>query len=82
VLYDPVFYVLSGLVLYFFASAALVPFVAEQKGRSAFGWAFIAFFFTPLFALIALAAVSDKLGPVAVEAPEADAVPEYKWRKP
>jgi len=76
--------ILLGAFLYLFTAVTLVPWVAEQKGRSAFGWGLIALVWTPLFALLALAAVPDKLGPVVVtvEPPEADEVPEYKWRKP
>ncbi|MGH2362536.1 MAG: hypothetical protein ACRDGM_18580 [bacterium] len=44
---------------YFFASVALVPAVAIYKGRSALGWACTALLFTPLLALIALAAVPN-----------------------
>jgi len=82
-LYDPVFYVLSGLLLYFITACSLVPWVAQQKGRSGFAWMLIALFWTPLFALIALAAVPDKLGAVlvTVEQPDAPEVPEFKWRK-
>lgn len=58
-------------------------YVTEEKGRSGVAWGFVALFFTPLLALIALAALPDKLGPivVTVEPSEAEEVPEYKWRK-
>jgi hypothetical protein len=48
---------LLSSLFYLLASAGLVPWVARQKGRSGFGWLFIALFFSPLLALIALAAV-------------------------
>jgi len=51
---------LAGVFLYLFTAATLVPFVAEQKGRSALGWLVAALVWTPLFALIALAAVPAK----------------------
>jgi hypothetical protein len=75
--------ILLGGFLYLITAGALVPWVAQQKGRSGFGWFLIALFWTPLFALIALAAVPDKLGPVVVtvEPPELDEAPEFKWRK-
>jgi hypothetical protein len=54
----PIFVVLAGLV-YLMASAGLVPYVAQQNGRSGFGWMFIALILTPLLALIALAAMPE-----------------------
>lgn len=51
---------LVGLLLilpYFFASVGLVPYVASEKRRSAFGWILTSLFLTPLLALIALAAL-------------------------
>jgi len=46
--------------LYLLAAASLVPSVAQQKGRSGFGWMLIALLWSPLIALIALAALPDK----------------------
>jgi len=81
---DVAMLILLGGFLYLITAAALVPWVAQQKGRSAFGWLLIALLWTPLFALIALAAVPDKLE----EQPEPSdhrlgdsEIPEFKWRK-
>lgn len=77
-------FILVSAFFYFITAVAFVPWVAQQKGRSGFGWLLIALCFSPLLALIALAAVPDKLGPilVAVEPPAGDEIPEFKWRKP
>jgi hypothetical protein len=76
-------FVLLASVLYLLASLFLVPFVAWEKGRSGFGWMLIALFNSPLLALIALAAVPDKFGPVPVKVdqPDVDEVPTFKWQK-
>lgn len=75
---------LWSVVLYIITAGSLVPWVAQQKGRSGIGWLLIALLWTPLFALIALAAVPDKLGPVivTVEPQSSEEIPEFKWRKP
>jgi hypothetical protein len=44
-------------LLYVLAAVGLVPFVASEKDRSAVGWALLALLFSPLLALVALAAV-------------------------
>ena len=62
---------------YFFATFALVPYVASEKGRGSGGWALTAMFLTPVLALIALAAIPDKLE----EKPDVSDVSEFKWRK-
>ena len=71
------------LLAWLLAFIALAFYVAEEKGRSGLALGFPPLFFTPLLALIALAALPDKLGQigVTVEPSEADEVPEYKWRK-
>jgi len=72
------------LVLWLSAFLILVCYVASEKGRSGLAWGFAAIVFSPFVALIALAALPDRLGPVAVtiESPEGDEdVPEFKWRK-
>ena len=43
------------------ATVGLVPEVARAKGHSGFYWFMVALFATPLLALIALAAVPDKI---------------------
>jgi hypothetical protein len=50
---------LIGMLIlpYFFASVGLVPYVASEKRRSAFGWVLTALFLTPVLALLALAAL-------------------------
>ncbi|MBI4636389.1 MAG: hypothetical protein HY727_08570 [Candidatus Rokubacteria bacterium] len=47
------------LVFYLVLSILLVPFVAHEKGRNPFFWAFIAVVCTPLMAILALAALPD-----------------------
>jgi hypothetical protein len=83
IFYDPVFYVLSGLLLYLITAGGLIPWVASEKGRSSFGWMLMGVFFTPLFALLALAAVPAK-PPRQRRAEEISDLPpgEFKWRKP
>lgn len=39
---------------------AIVPSVAQQRGRSGFGWMLIAMLWSPLLAMIDLAALPDK----------------------
>lgn len=53
---------LIGAAVYLVASASLVPFVAVAKGRSGLGWVFSALIFSPLLALIALAALPQGPG--------------------
>jgi hypothetical protein len=48
---------LISSLIYLMASAGLVPFVAREKDRSGFGWMLSALLFSPLLALIALAAL-------------------------
>jgi hypothetical protein len=48
---------LISSLIYLMASAVLVPFVAREKDRSGFGWMLSALLFSPLLALIALAAL-------------------------
>jgi hypothetical protein len=43
--------------IYLLASAGLVPFVAREKNRSGIGWVVSSLLFSPLLALIALAAL-------------------------
>jgi hypothetical protein len=55
--------VLVFLVYHLLTSTVLVPFVAQEKGRSALGWAIGALiFFTPIPVLIALAALPPGKG--------------------
>lgn len=53
--------IVLSVFMYVFTAVTLIPFVAEQKQRSAFGWAVIAIVWTPVLALIALAAVPIKV---------------------
>jgi hypothetical protein len=63
--------VFAGLA--WFASCFVVSFVAGEKNRSDIGWWFIAFFVSPLVALVALAALpmgeERELAPVGHYAP-------------
>jgi hypothetical protein len=73
------------LLTWLLAFVALVAHVASEKGRSGVAWRFAAVVFSPLVALLALAAVPDKLGPVVVTVEDprgGEDVPEFKWRKP
>ena len=80
-------WIFIGIIFLLFAwlmgFVALVFHVAEEKGRSGVAWGCAALLFTPVIALIALAAVPDKLGPSSVtgEPPEVDEIPEFKWRR-
>ncbi len=48
---------LVALLLYFLASVTLVPYVARGKGRTGIGWMLTSLLFSPLLALVALAAL-------------------------
>jgi hypothetical protein len=45
------------LLFSFLLSVTIVPYVADAKGRSAFGWALLSLLFSPIVTLIALAAL-------------------------
>jgi len=66
------------LLIWLMAFVALVAHVASEKGRSGVAWGFAAIVFSPVIALIALAAVPNK----PEEPPDvSDEIPEFKWRK-
>jgi hypothetical protein len=50
------FWLISALI-YLLAGGGLVPFVAREKNRSGVGWMVSSLLFSPLLALIALAAL-------------------------
>ena len=81
---DWIFIVLVFLLLtWLLAFVGLVAHVAAEKGRSGIAWGLAAAVFSPVVALIALAAVPDRFGPVPVTIVglEGEDVPEFKWRK-
>jgi hypothetical protein len=49
-------------VPYVITSLGIVPYVARQKGRSGVGWAIVSLLVSPVFALLALAAVPVRSG--------------------
>ena len=72
------------LLAWLMGFVALVSHVASEKGRSGLAWGLAAVTFSPLVALIALAAIPDKGGPVLVKLDDSrstEDVPEFKWRK-
>jgi hypothetical protein len=81
---DFALFALAAGFLYLITAAALVPWTAQQKGRSGFAWMLIALVWTPLFALIALAAVpvksEDQPEPYAQRLGDSE-IPEFKWQK-
>jgi hypothetical protein len=75
-----IFVIFAGL-FYVITAASLVPWTARQKGRSGLAWMLIALLFSPLLALIALAAVPVRPEEREKEQPaDADVIP-YKWQK-
>jgi hypothetical protein len=50
--------ILTVLIIFWIAGTLVTNFVALEKGRSP-GWAGIAFFFSPLLALLALCALPN-----------------------
>jgi len=53
----PFVFLVFSCLIYLLASGGLVPFVARAKNRSGIGWMVSSLLFSPLLALIALAAL-------------------------
>lgn len=49
-----------GLLVVYAGAVAVVGYVAAQKGRSSLKWCVAAAFLTPLFAIVALAAIPPR----------------------
>lgn len=56
---DAVFGQMLTFMIWIAGTVFLVPLVAHEKGRSAIGWALLSLVFSPLLALLALAAVPE-----------------------
>ena len=52
--------ILTAIVIAYIMLLGIVAWAAEQRGRNQTAFVFLGIFFSPLFALLALAAAGDK----------------------
>jgi hypothetical protein len=63
---------LVAFLLYLLASMTLVPYVARVKQRTGIGWMLTSLLFSPLLALVALAALPAREAPEPINPFDAD----------